>query len=207
MRQTSRYQIIFLKRSPEGIHTNISKVYISPIITAATSTACIIGASKINRKRNAALATAYAISEAALNEYKEKVVATIGEKKEHEIQDSIAKDHIERNPVQNTEVFITEKGNTLCYDIMSGRYFRSSMEALKTAILDLNYQMMDDMWVIINEFYYNIGLKQTQNGYLLGSSVTDGKIQAKFSSQIADDGEPCLVLKYNIAPSYNYRSR
>ena len=55
-----------------------AKVYIAPAITAVTSTACIIGASKINRRRNAALATAYAISEAALNEYKDKVVATIG---------------------------------------------------------------------------------------------------------------------------------
>lgn len=184
-----------------------AKVYIAPAITAVTSTACIIGASKINRKRNAALATAYAISEAALNEYKDKVVATIGEKKEREIQDAIAKDDIDRAPVHTKEVFLTDNGNTLCYDVMSGRYFRSSMESLKSAICDLNFQMMDDVWVSLNDFYDTIGLKQTQQGDLLGWSVTDGKIQPRFSSQISEKGEPCLVLKYNIAPSYNYRSR
>lgn len=184
-----------------------AKVYIAPAITAVTSTACIIGASKINRKRNAALATAYAISEAALNEYKDKVVATIGEKKEREIQDAIAKDDIDRVPVHTKEVFLTDNGNTLCYDVMSGRYFRSSMESLKSAICDLNFQMMDDVWVSLNDFYDTIGLKQTQQGDLLGWSVTDGKIQPRFSSQISEKGEPCLVLKYNIAPSYNYRSR
>lgn len=184
-----------------------AKVYIAPTITAVTSTACIIGASKINRRRNAALATAYAISEAALNEYKEKVITAIGEKKEQEIQDAIAKDDIDRAPVHTKEVFITDKGNTLCYDVMSGRYFRSSMEALKSAICDLNFQMMDDVWVSLNDFYDTIGLKNTQNGDLLGWSVTDGKIQPQFSSQLSERGEPCLVLKYNIAPSYNYRSR
>ncbi len=184
-----------------------ARVYIPSLITATASTACIIGASKINHKRNTALATAYAISEAALKEYKDKVIETIGEKKESEIQDSIAKDHIERNPVQNTEVIITEKGNTLCYDIMSGRYFRSGMDSLKGAICDLNFQMMDDVWVSLNDFYDIIGLNHTQNGDLLGWSVADGKIQARFSTQIAENGEPCLVLKYNMAPSYNYRSR
>ena len=184
-----------------------AKVYIAPAITAVTSTACIIGASKINRKRNAALATAYAISEAALNEYKDKVVATIGEKKEREIQDAIAKDDIDRVPVHTKEVFLTDNGNTLCYDVMSGRYFRSSMESLKSAICDLNFQMMDDVWVSLNDFYDTIGLKQTQQGDLLGWSVADGKIQPRFSSQLSESGEPCLVLKYNIAPSYNYRSR
>lgn len=184
-----------------------AKVYIPPMITAATSTACIIGASKINRKRNAALATAYALSEAALNEYKDKVVATIGEKKEREIQDAIAKDNVDNVPLHTKEVYITDNGNTLCYDVMSGRYFRSSMETLKSAICDLNFQMMDDVWVTLNDFYDAIGLKQTQQGDLLGWSVADGKIQPRFSSQISEKGEPCLVLKYNIAPSYNYRSR
>lgn len=184
-----------------------AKVYIPSLITATVSTACIIGASKINHKRNTALATAYAISEAALKEYKDKVISTIGEKKENEIQDMIARDNIERNPVHNTEVIITEKGNTLCYDVMSGRYFRSGMETLKSAICDLNFQMMDDIWVSLNEFYDIIGLKHTQNGDMLGWSVADGKIQARFSTQIAENGEPCLVLKYNVAPSYDYRSR
>ena len=87
-----------------------AKVYIPPMITAATSTACIIGASKINRKRNAALATAYALSEAALNEYKDKVVATIGEKKEREIQDAIAKDNVDNVPL-HTRVSYTNYYN------------------------------------------------------------------------------------------------
>ena len=42
------------------------KPYIPAVVTGIASTACIIGASTVNYKRNAALATAYAISEKTL---------------------------------------------------------------------------------------------------------------------------------------------
>lgn len=190
----------------EAVKT-VAALYIPPVVTAAVSAACIIGASNINHRRNAALATAYAISEAALTEYKDKVIETIGEKKEREIQDSIDRDIIERNPVHQSEVFITEKGNTLCYDITSGRYFRSDIDKIKSAIHELNFQMMDDMWVSLNDFYSAIGLRETYTGDMLGWSVSQGPIKPRFSSQLSEDGEPCLVIKYNINPDYNYRSK
>lgn len=53
----------------------------------------------MHAKRTAALATAYKLSETALTEYKEKVVETIGEKKEQLVRDKIDKDHIDKDPV------------------------------------------------------------------------------------------------------------
>ena len=61
------------------------KCYIPAATTGVLSATCIIGASRVNLRRNAALATAYKISETALSEYKEKVVETIGEKKAKEM--------------------------------------------------------------------------------------------------------------------------
>ena len=58
------------------------KCYIPAAITCSASIACLIGASSVNSRRNAALATAYKLSETALIEYKDAVVDTIGEKKE-----------------------------------------------------------------------------------------------------------------------------
>ena len=107
------------------------KCYIPAAITCTTSIACLIGASSVNAKRNAALATAYKLSESALIEYRDKVVETIGEKKEQTVRDAIAKDHVDRNPVTNNEVIITDKGYTLCYDELSGRYFYSDIEKIK----------------------------------------------------------------------------
>ena len=54
------------------------KPYISAAITGIASISCIIGASSVHAKRNAAIAAAYNLSQTALTEYKEKVVETIG---------------------------------------------------------------------------------------------------------------------------------
>lgn len=111
--------------------------YVPAAVTGVLSMTCLIGASSVNLRRNAALATAYTLSESALKEYREKVVETIGEKKEQAVQDAVAKERISKSPVTNQEVIITEKGNTLCYDVISGRYFKSDIEKLKRAANDL----------------------------------------------------------------------
>ena len=61
------------------------KCYIPAAVTSVVSIACLVGASSVHIKRNAVLATAYQLSETALTEYKEKVIETIGEKKEEVI--------------------------------------------------------------------------------------------------------------------------
>ena len=68
------------------------KCYIPAAVTGTVSVACLIGASSVNAKRNAALATAYTISETALSEYRNKVIETIGEKKEKTVRDEVAKE-------------------------------------------------------------------------------------------------------------------
>lgn len=182
------------------------KPYIPAVVTGFTSVACLIGASSVNARRNAALATAYNLSKAALTEYKEKVVETIGENKERAIKDKIAKDKIDRDPVTTSEVFITEKGNTLCYDTISGRYFKSDIDKIKRAENMLNKILLRDMCVSLNEFYDELNLSHTSLGNELGWRLDDGMIDLYFSSQIADDGTPCLVVDYSIAPRYNYSS-
>lgn len=124
---------------------------------------CLIGASSTNLRRNAALATAYTLSESTLKEYQEKVVETIGEKKEQSIRDSVSKDKMVKNPVR--EVILTESGgNTICYDVLSGRYFKSDRDKITRVMNELNRQMRDEMYVTLNDFYYELGLDGTKMG-------------------------------------------
>lgn len=180
------------------------KPYIPAAITGVVSVACLVGASSVNAKRNAVLATAYSLSETALSEYKDKVVEVVGEKKEQTIRDEIAKDHIQKDPVTNHEVIITEKGNTLCYDRIAGRYFKSDIEKIRQAENYLNKRMMSEMYVSLNEFYYELGLRCTDLGNELGWNINDGFIDIDFSSQLTEDGDPCLVISYRIAPRYDF---
>lgn len=192
------------KEMGKEIVKNVAPVYIPATITGALSIACLIGASSVNSKRNAALATAYTLSETALKEYQEKVIETIGEKKEQTIRDSIAKDKINKNPPVITEVIITEKGNTLCYDAISGRYFKSDIDKIKKAENQLNHQLMQEMYLSLNEFYYELGLRPTKQGNEMGWNINDGLIDLHFSSQLTEEEEPCLVIDYHVAPRYGY---
>lgn len=180
------------------------KCYVPAVLTGVTSTACIIGASSVSARRTAALATAYKLSETALTEYKDKVVETIGEKKEKLVRDSIDKDKIDRDPISKKEVIVTKAGDTLCYDSLSGRYFKSDIETIKKAVNELNKRMMSDMYISLNEFYDELELSHTAIGYEIGWNIDDRLIEVDFSSQIAEDGTPCIVVGYDTPPKYNY---
>ena len=180
------------------------KPYIPAAITGIASISCIIGASSVHAKRNAAIAAAYNLSQTALTEYKEKVVETIGEKKEQAIKDKIAKDKIKKDPVSKSEVIVTGKGNTLCYDAFNSRYFYSDIDQIKRAINELNRIMLNQMYVSLNDFYDELNLKHSGNGDELGWKLDDGFVEVDFSSQLSDDGRPCLVIEYMVAPRYDY---
>lgn len=49
--------------------------YVPAALTGTLSIACLIGASSVNVRRNAALATAYTLSESALKDYQENLIA------------------------------------------------------------------------------------------------------------------------------------
>ena len=181
------------------------KPYIPAMVTCVASTACLIGASSVNTKRNAALATAYKLSETALSEYRDKVVETIGEKKERIVRDKVAEERVKKNPVSKNEVIVTGNGKTLCFDPISGRYFMCSIETIKKAENTLNKQMLHDIsgYVSLNEFYDELGLDHTSVGNDLGWN-TNQLIDIDFSSQLNDNGEPSVVLDYLVAPKCDY---
>lgn len=181
------------------------KPYVPAVVTGTLSVACLIGASSVNLKRNAALATAYTLSESALKEYREKVVKTIGEKKEQAVRDAVAKEKLEKDPMTNREVIFTGNGDTLCYDSISGRYFKSSIEKIKQAVNELNRTMIEEMYIPLNDFYYEIGLENIDIGDDLGWNLNNGLIDPSFSSQLASDGTPCLVVSYHVEPRWDFR--
>lgn len=51
---------------------------------------------------------------------------------------------------------------------------------------------------------YEIALPETKLGDELGWHVDNGLVDLRFSSQLAEDGTPCLVIDYQIAPKYDY---
>ena len=187
------------------------KPYIPAVVTGVASVACLVGASSVNARRNAALAAAYALSETTLADYKEKVVETIGEKKAQEVKDAIAKDKIENDPVSRKEIIIADKGETLFYESLSGRYFKSTYESIRSAVNTLNEQLLFDEYISLNEFYEAIGLDDLQplgeqlQWHVSPDSSDKGLIQIEFSPQLTDNMTPCAVIGFSNPPKYQFK--
>ena len=181
------------------------KPYIPAALTGAFSVACLIGASSVNARRNAALATAYKLSETALSEYREKVIETIGEKKEETIREKVAQKKIEETPV--TEVIVTGGGDVLFLDPVSMRHFTADIETLKRIVNDLNYRMVSgrEEYISLSDFYDEIGLSPTSTSDDIGWNLyRDGQITIEFRPHMTKNQRPCLLLEYGVSPRYDY---
>lgn len=183
------------------------KPYIPAALLGAGSIACLIGANSVHARRQAALYSAYKLSETALTEYKEKVIETVGEKKEQTIRDKVAKEQVDKNPVTKTEIVMTGNGESLFFDPISGRYFKSDIETIRRIINDLNYAMGygSEMYVSLSQLYDELDLEHTAISDEIGWNIEDGLIEPVFSTQMTDDGRPCIVLDYLKVPKYNFQ--
>lgn len=183
------------------------KPYIPAVVTGGVGIACLIGANSVNARRNAALATAYKLSETAFAEYKSRVIENIGERKEKVVREQVAQTKVDKVPVTKSEVLIAGHGDVLFLEPVSGRYFTSDIEHIRRTINDFNYRMTTGMeeYISLSEFYDAINLPHTSTSDDLGWNLyRDGLIDTNFSAAVADDGRPCLVLEYAVSPRYEY---
>ena len=181
------------------------KPYIPAMISGALSIGCIVGASTVHVKRNAALATAYQLAANTLSDYKEKVIETIGEEKEREVQKKVDAKKVER--INSTEPSFVRKGKPLCIEPISGRPFEMDLEDVKAAINRLNYRLTGGMeeCISLSEWYDEIGLKHTDVSDYMGWNIySDGLITVTEVPSSTDDGELCWVLEYAVLPHYKY---
>lgn len=195
------------KLTPVEVVKTTWKCYIPATIAGVTSAACLIGSCSVSTSRNATLAAAYKLSETALLEYQNKVVETIGEKQEKVVREKLDKDKVEKNPVSKSEVIVTKKGNTLCMDGYSKRYFESDIEEVAKAINRLNAALVRDGDVCLNDFYDELNMEHSEVGDNVGwnaNRIGRDLIELEKSAQISDDGRPCIVVNLYPRPEWDY---
>lgn len=175
--------------------------YAPSLLLTVVSVVCIAESYNINKKRIAALATAYSISETTFRNYRDKVIQTLGKKKDEQVRAEVAQDAVNDDPVRNHYIVETDTGTTLCYDTLSGRYFHCSVDAIRKAESVLNKRLLLENYILLNEFYQEIGIPICQVGDLVGWDV-DNMLDISFSSCLSENSEPCLVLDYAIGPKY-----
>ena len=65
--------------------------------------------------------------------------------------------------------------------------------------------MIQDGYVALNDLYFLLGLKTIGLGDDLGWNVDRGLIDIYFSSQLTEDGKPCVVIGHRLPPTYDYK--
>lgn len=182
----------------------IWQLYIPAFSTCVTTIVAMIAATQIGNRRTAAMAAAYTMTEKAFGEYREKIVEKLGEKKEQAARDELAQERIDRHPMSASKQIITIGDQEVpCFDQHSGRYFSSSMEQIKKAQNDTNFQIIRESYASLNDFYERVGLPMIATGDELGWN-TDREVDVYISTTMTDDQRPCFSIDFNTAPIPNY---
>lgn len=169
-------------------------LYSSGVLTSIEST-------RINYKRAALLTSTLEASKLALTKFEEKTLDTVGKNKLSQIKQGLAEDEVKATPMTEENTIKTGKGEDLFFDPKSGRYFLSSLDAVEGARLRTNAKLMDEMYVTLNEFYYELGLPGIDLGEMcLWDINKDRLIEIIPVGGISESGKPCIVLNYDINP-------
>lgn len=177
------------------------KLYIPAATTGAVTLACIVTANRVSNRRAAALASAYSISQEAFREYKDKVFQKFGEKKEQAVRDEITQEKVDKNPPGQ---IVLVGSDVLCRDAHSGRYFNSNLEEIRAAVNDINWQLINEDYASLTDFWEKIGLTQTAESDDVGWNSRDGKFEVQYSGAISEDGKPVLSIEFHTAPVRSY---
>jgi hypothetical protein len=181
--------------------------YIPTLLIGGATIACVIKSHNVSTKRSIALSGLALLTENRFSKYREKVAEILGDKKQTEIKDSLAKDVVSKASTvsfspNNVDLLKTTHGDVICYDPYSARYFTSSVEYIKRILNDLGRDMLSEDQVCINQVYDMLGLLPTTIGDFLIWEIAEGMIEPEFSSQLTEDGKPCLVVNYVVEPKY-----
>lgn len=180
--------------------------YVPAAVLGAVTIACIVGSNSIHTRRQAALLGLYSITEKAFNEYQEKVVEVVGEKKDDEVRASLAEDRLKARPdvlEEDAEFELGQGGVTRCYDSFSGRYFYSDMETIRAAENTINKEIIDNFSASLNDFYLEIGLDPTKGGEMVGWNL-DRMLNLSFAPLLTPNGHPCLAIDYKAYPTVDF---
>lgn len=176
--------------------------YIPAVGTGTLTIASIIFANRISSKRAAALAAAYSLTDKSFQEYKEKTLQHLGIKKETALKDEIAQDKVNLHPIGEQTIIIGD-GDVVCYDAITGRYFKSNMEKIRKAENQVNYEIIHQNAASLSSFYDEIGIPPTSYSDDVGWNLNN-LIEVTYSTVLTDDGRPCIVIDFRVAPISDY---
>ena len=193
-------------------------IYIPAAIIGASTITCIFGANILNKRSQAALASAYALIDNSYRQYRNKVEELYGEEVHNNVIDAIAKEECKDVHISTcglgsnyTQEIDGDSDPSLFYDEYSGRYFESTIEKILLAEYHLNRNYVVRGYARLNEFYEFIGLEPTNYGDAVGWDISSELFWIDFNHRKtvinigdADDKIECYIIEMPYYPSEDY---
>ena len=171
-------------------------VFIPAAVVGGATISCIFGSNILNKKRQAALVTAYAALNKSYQDHKDKLEELYGEDAVKTVAEEISKDRRKDVTIETVE------GEELYYDEYSKRFFVSTPERVQKAQYYLNRNLTMRDYAYLNEWYHELGLPEVDHGYALGWTTalcTDHYWQPwiDFSKDkvVDDDGKEYYIIR------------
>lgn len=169
--------------------------YVPTAVTTVVSGGLVIFSAAGKNAKTAALTTALSMTEEFGRMYQDKVVEVVGEKKEKEIRNEVAKEQLKANPpaIPSNEVR-DDVYTPIIYEPMTKKYIRTTPEAVRKAVNDYNRRLLTggEMYLSYNEFLYAIGIAPEPTFDMYGNNV-DKLLDIDFAPDIWND-RPVLAI-------------
>ena len=177
--------------------------YIPPAISVAATTGCIIAGLYLDRKEIAALTGSVALLTANRNKIEEAIKEKYGEEGLEAIKSKLACSGDNQVEVLKVVAEETGKGDLLCYEGYSGRWFRSNEKAVEEAEKEFSRRFKDGEYLCLNDFYDILGIEEShfgfQYGWIPGEDYYDTEDGIEFTNSLipaskTDRGEDILYI-------------
>lgn len=172
-----------------------ARIYAPPAIAVLATGACIVGAHSISVRRESSLLLAYEGTRQMYDRYRATVQDRLGPE-EKEIANKAAS---KAQPVPR-ETIVYGEGDVLFYDAYSGRYFKSTVNKIDRVVNELNYTLLREMCVSLNEFYAGIGLEGISLGDQLGWNE-QRQIEVHYGAKVSEEGKAVVVVDFVVEPT------
>lgn len=176
------------------------KDYVPAAICEVGGAGLIFGSARTYARRYADLSNLLYISETAYRNLQDKMGETLTKKQVNQINDEIAEDKIKENPPENSTIIITDRGNHLFFDTMTGQYFRSSFEEVHRVVNEINARINSEYYVQNNELIVSWGETPCKTFESLVWSSGEQIDLRETNSTV--NGEEVTALTYNIGSFY-----
>jgi len=180
------------------------KIYVPPFAMAVATISLAVGNQIVNMKRYNAAIEAYLLAKSAQEEFETKAEEIVGKNKVEKIKEKVIEGRLEDDSPTDENTELTQYGDTLCYDFVHKRWFKSDIPTLKERFNLLVESFNNGNTKSYYDIFYDIyGITPSTDaeekvwvpGYTNAPKPT-------YRSMLTKEGLPCFVIDWDIDRKY-----